>query len=147
MRKVKLRSMRPLGLLGRLIPMRPSGLIGPIFFLASCAQPTPEELAGLAAQGYYRHLVAGEYEQFLEGRVGADSLPDDYREQLLAGYRQFMAQQQRDHQGIRDVHVTSATTDTVAGHTNVMLVLSFGDSIDEEIVVPMVERNGSWRMK
>ena len=159
MRKVKLGPMRPLGLLGKLIPMRPSGrmspmslmrpmgLMGPILLLASCAQPTPEELAGLAAQGYYRHLVAGEYEQFLEGRVGADSLPDDYREQLLAGYRQFMAQQQRDHQGIRDVHVTSATTDTLAGYTNVMLVLCFGDSIDEEIVVPMVERNGSWRMK
>ena len=130
--------MRPMGLMG---------LMGPILLLASCAQPTPEELAGLAAQGYYRHLVAGEYEQFLEGRVGADSLPDDYREQLLAGYRQFMAQQQRDHQGIRDVRVTSATTDTLAGYTNVMLVLSFGDSIDEEIVVPMVERNGSWRMK
>ena len=159
MRKVKLRPMRPLGLLGKLIPMRPSGrmspmslmrpmgLMGPILLLASFAQPTPEELAGLAAQGYYRHLVAGEYERFLEGRVGADSLPDDYREQLLAGYRQFIAQQQKAHQGIREVRVSTASTDSLAGSVNVMLILSFGDSIDEEIVVPMVEHNGSWRMK
>ena len=136
--------IRPIGPIG---PIRRISLIGLMGLMGACSQPTPEELASLAAQGYYRHLVAGEYEQFLEGRVGADSLPDDYREQLLAGYRQFMAQQQRDHQGIRDVRVTSATTDTLAGHTNVMLILSFGDSIDEEIVVPMVEHNGSWRMK
>ena len=135
-----------------ILPKLPIKPIAPILLaafavLTACSSPTPEELAALAAEGYYRHLMAGEYEQFLEGRAGADSLPDDYREQLLAGYRQFMAQQQRDHQGIRDVRVTSATTDTVAGHTNVMLVLSFGDSIDEEIVVPMVERNGKWKMK
>jgi hypothetical protein len=32
-------------------------------------------------------------------------------------------------------------------YTNVFLVLCFGDSVNEEIVVPMVERNGNWRMK
>ena len=128
---------RILGLLGCL------GLLG----IINCSSPTPEELAALAAEGYYRHLMAGEYEQFLEGRAGADSIPDDYREQLLAGYRQFMAQQERAHRGIRDVRVSSAKSDSLTGYTNVMLILCFGDSIDEEIVVPMVEYNGFWRMK
>ena len=128
---------RILGLLGCM------GLLG----IINCSSPTPEELAALAAEGYYRHLMAGEYEQFLEGRAGADSIPDDYREQLLAGYRQFMAQQERAHRGIRDVRVSSAKSDSLTGYTNVMLILCFGDSIDEEIVVPMVEHNGSWRMK
>ena len=123
------------------------GLMGPILLLASCAQPTPEELAGLAAQGYYRHLVAGEYEQFLEGRVGADSLPDDYREQLLAGYRQFMAQQQEKHDGITAVSVSNVRTDSLDHYTSVFLLLCYGDSTQEEIVVPMVVHNGSWRMK
>ena len=128
---------RILGLFGCL------GLLG----IINCSSPTPEELAALAAEGYYRHLMAGEYEQFLEGRAGADSIPDDYREQLLTGYRQFMAQQERAHRGIRDVRVSSARSDSLTGYTNVMLILCFGDSIDEEIVVPMVEHNGSWRMK
>ena len=113
----------------------------------ACANPSPEEMASIAAKGYYNHLVNGEYEVFLEGKEGADSLPDDYREQLLTSYRQFMAQQNRDHHGILDIRISNAVTDTVLQYTNVFLVLCFGDSVNEEIVVPMVERHGSWRMK
>jgi len=118
-----------------------------LLFCMACANPSPEELASMAAKGYYTHLVQGEYEAFLEGKDGADSLPDDYREQLLTSYRQFMAQQNRDHHGILDIRISNATTDTTLSYTNVFLVLCFGDSVNEEIVVPMVERNGSWRMK
>lgn len=114
---------------------------------AACMGMSPEEQAALAAQGYYRHLAAGEYEQFLEGRVGTDSLPADYREQLLAGYEQFAAQQQRAHQGIHRVSVSNAQRDTLTGTVNVFLILAYGDSISEEIVVPMVERGGRWLMK
>lgn len=118
-----------------------------LLFCMACANPSPEEIASIAAKGYYTHLVQGEYEAFLEGKDGADSLPDDYREQLLTSYRQFMAQQERDHHGILDIRISNATTDTTLSYTNVFLVLCFGDSVNEEIVVPMVERNGSWRMK
>ena len=117
------------------------------FLLFACSNPSPEEMASIAAKGYYTHLVNGEYEAFLEGKDGADSLPDDYREQLLTCYRQFMAQQNQNHHGILDIRVSNATTDTTLHYTNVFLVLCFGDSVNEEIVVPMVERNGSWRMK
>lgn len=124
----------------------------PAFILAlllcmACANPSPEEMASLAAKGYYTHLMNGEYEAFLEGKAGADSLPEGYREQLLTSYRQFMAQQNREHHGILDIRVSNATTDNALNYTNVFLVLCFGDSVNEEIVVPMVERDGRWRMK
>ena len=115
--------------------------------IIGCSSLTREEQAALAAEGFYRHLAQGEYEAFLDGRAGADSLPDDYREQLLVGLRQFVAQQELAHRGILDVQVSSAMTDSLTGYTNVLLILCFGDSIDEEVVVPMVEYNGSWRMK
>ena len=115
--------------------------------VAGCGKATPEELASLAAEGYYRHLVDGEYEKFLEGRVGADSLAADYREQLLAGYRQFVAQQQTAHQGIRGVQTTNAQKDSTLQLMQVFLLLEYGDSTQEEIVVPMVEQYGRWRMK
>ena len=113
-----------------------------------CSQPTPEELASLAAKGYYDHLIRGEYEHFLEGldeRPNIDSA--DYRSQLLDCYAQFVAQQENDHRGILEVRVSNAKTDTIQKYTNVFLVRCYGDSTNEEIVVPMVEREGRWRMK
>ena len=116
--------------------------------LIGCSQPTPEELASLAAKGYYDHLIRGEYEQFLEGVDIRENMDrEDYRSQLLDCYQQFMAQQQTAHRGILDVRVSNAKTDTIQKYTNVFLVLCYGDSTNEEIVVPMVERQGRWRMK
>ncbi len=106
-----------------------------------------EEQAALAAKGYYTHLVQGEYEQFIEGRFMADSLPADYRSQLIEGYKQFVAQQLEARKGIQEVSVSRAYTDSLAGYTNVLLMLCYGDSTTEEVVVPMVERNGRWMMK
>lgn len=118
-----------------------------LFFSTQCAGVSPEEQAALAAKGYYTHLVKGEYRHFLEGRAGADSLPEDYCEQLIDGYKQFMVTQEREHQGIRDVQISNVRTDSLDGYTSVFLILCYGDSTQEEIVVPMVEREGCWRMK
>ena len=106
-----------------------------------------EEQAALAAKGYYTHLVQGEYEQFVEGRFMADSLPADYRSQLIEGYKQFVAQQLEARKGIQEVSVSRAYTDSLAGYTNVLLMLCYGDCTTEEVVVPMVERDGRWMMK
>ena len=122
--------------------------------LAACGSATKEELASLAAKGYYDHLIHGEYEQFYEGldhRTLSDgttlSTDSAYRSQMLDNLRQFMARQAQEHRGVLEVRVSNATTDTVQQLTNVFLVLCFADSTNEEIVVPMVERHGAWRMK
>ncbi len=128
--------MRKLGVLVFLIPL-----------LAACSSPSKEELAALAAKGYYQHLVDGEYEHFVDGRLMADSLPADYRSQLIEGYKQFIAQQQATRGGISEVRVSRAFTDSTTHYTSVLLMLCYGDSTSEEVVVPMVERNGRWRMK
>ncbi len=132
-------------------------LVALLGLVAACGGASREELASLAAKGYYTHLIHGEYEQFFEGMdqrtlsgdttalvLSADSA---YRSQMLDNLRQFMAQQEQEHHGVLEVRVSNATTDTVQQFTNVFLVLCYGDSTNEEIVVPMVERNGSWKMK
>ena len=114
---------------------------------AACSSPTREELASLAAKGYYQHLIEGDFDHFLEGRVMADRLPDDYRSQLIDGYSQFLAQQVKARGGINEVRISRAFTDSSQQYTSVFLMLCYGDSTSEEVVVPMVERNGRWMMK
>ena len=134
--------------------MRKFAVIVLLAVLAACGSATKEELASLAAKGYYDHLIHGEYEQFYEG-MDQRTLPDGttlsdeavYRSQMLDNLRQFMARQTQEHRGVLEVRVSNATTDTVQQLTNVFLVLCFADSTNEEIVVPMVERHGAWRMK
>ena len=119
-----------------------------LFFLCGCSHPSSEELASLAAKGYYDHLVSGEYESFFEGMDQSEMMNEvHYRSQLIDNYRQFMAEQDSAHGGIREVRIVRASIDSIQKFTNVFLMLCFGDSTNEEIVVPMVERNGSWRMK
>ena len=137
--------------------MRKFAVIVLLAVLAACGSATKEELASLAAKGYYDHLIHGEYEQFYEGLDQRSLLGDStalvlsadsaYRSQMLDNLRQFMAQQEEEHRGVLEVRVSNAVTDTVRQFTNVFLVLCYGDSTNEEIVVPMVERNGSWKMK
>ena len=118
--------------------------------LLACGSGTPEEMASLAAKGYYEHLMRGEYRQFLEGKdfQALDTIGTiDRLKEHEINLRQFMAQQEKAHHGIREVRISNAQTDTIQKVTNVFLVLCFGDSINEEIVVPMVERQGRWRMK
>lgn len=122
-------------------------LILTVIVVACSTGVSREDQAALAAKGYYTHLVKGEYEQFVEGRLMADSLPQDYRSQLIEGYKQFVAQQVEARKGIHEVSVSRAYTDSLAGYTNVLLLLCYGDSTTEEIVVPMVERDGRWMMK
>ena len=106
-----------------------------------------QEGAMVAAQVYYRQLAEGRCDQFLAAKMGADSLPQGYREQLVACYKQFVAQQKRAHKGIADVTATRAEMDSAANEMQVFLMLNYGDSTREEIVVPMVAHRGSWLMK
>ena len=128
-------------------------IVGAVLFtihyslFTACSSPTKEELASLAAKGYYQHLIEGDFDHFLEGRVMADSLPDDYRSQLIDGYSQFLAQQVKARGGINEVRISRAYTDSTQQYTSVLLMLCYGDSTSEEVIVPMVEHNGRWMMK
>ena len=128
------------------------GVVGLIGFLGilgmSCGNPTAEEMASLAAKGYYEHLIHGEYEKFLQGKDGLNQhSEEEYWNQLLDNCHQFVLQQEQAHRGIHEIRVVNAKTDTLQNYTNVFMMLCFGDSTNEEIVVPMVERDGRWYMR
>lgn len=121
--------------------------IAALAFTACGGKGTPEEEAGKAAKKYYDYLLAGKYDKYLDGVCGIDSVSASYREQLLTNAKQYLYRQQDRYGGIRDVRVSHAEIDSARGYARAYLVLGYGDSINERVVVAMVERNGEWKMK
>ena len=119
-------------------------------FLSACSsQGTPEEEAAKAAQTYYMLLADSLPEDFLNTRVGADSLPASYRAQMQKVYEQYIREVNAKHRGIREVRISNnvAKHDSTQHVTYAFLILCFGDSTQEEVMVPMVEVGGKWLMK
>ena len=99
------------------------------------------------AKQYYDQLVEGRYADFVDAHYQPDSIPASYREQLVANARMFMGQQQAEHRGIKEVRIAHAMADTASHQASVFLVLCYGDSTSEEVLVPMVERRGTWLLR
>ncbi len=114
---------------------------------ASCSEPTREEQAAEAAKTYYEHLIAGRDAEYVAGLYGSDTIPEEFRSQLRDNARMFMAIQKEEHRGIIDVRTIRTEQDTARHAVNVFLMLCFGDSINEQVVVPMMEHNGRWVMR
>lgn len=117
--------------------------------LGACKSEGPDagQLAAVAAKGYYDLLLEGKYQEFMAGYNQPNRLPDSYQKQLLLNAQMFVEQQQEEHKGIVAVNVLNAKADTAHQVADVFLQMVYGDSIKEQIVVPMVEVKGEWKMR
>ncbi len=120
-----------------------------IMLAVGCTEPTPEEKAAQAALSYYNRLLEGYPDGLLAAKANVDELPSDYRAELVKVYRQYVEDMRTKHQGLHHVSLSenAPRRDTVQHLTYVFLLLSYNDSTREEIIVPMVERNGEWLLK
>lgn len=124
-----------------------------IFALAACLSACnksgidPNEVMGQAAKVYYEYLIHGKYEAYVDGFYQPDSIPDSYREQLVANAKMFAALMDEQHKGLKSVSVASAKADTARHVGHAFLILCFGDSTREEVVVPTVEHKGAWMLR
>jgi len=118
------------------------------FMFYSCKEePKVEELASKAAKEYYDNLLKGNYELFVTSAAGNTDLQESYRSQLVANAKQYVAQMKEEHKGINDVKVVTAQKCGSDSIVNVFLTICFADSVNEEIVVPMVLEDGKWLMR
>ena len=119
-----------------------------LLFVLSCGNnPTKEQLASMAAQGYYQHLQQGDIDNYLAGVAGYDSLPEGYKSELKVNMKMFLARQKAEHGDIIAVETSNAKADSTLNVVYALLNIQFADSTREEISVPMVERQGRWVMK
>lgn len=117
--------------------------------VTSCKEKGVDKSAivGNIAREYYSCLLKGDYDAFVEGMDTPDRIPDSYRRQLVDNAKMFMAQMEDEHGGIDSVKVRRAVLDTLGTSASVFLMLYYGDSLAEQIVVPMVERDSVWKMR
>ena len=99
------------------------------------------------AKTYYEYLLNGRYEKFVEGMDFPEQIPEGYREQLVLNAKMFVEEQQNEHRGLTDVRVVNCVNDSTDKGAHAYLLLVFNDSVMEEVVVPMIKRNGTWYMK
>lgn len=124
-------------------------LLMAVSFWQSCSskEQTPEELASQTAKSYYDCLLADNYNGFLAGMADMDSMPADYREQLLTAYQQYKNELDQLHGGVATITISNVRRDSSMQLVQTFLLLHFKDSTKEEIIVPMVQRNGGWKMR
>ena len=115
-----------------------------------CSSMTPEEQAAQTALYYYQLLQEGKAVEFMEGKAGVEEIPNDYAEQLLKATELYISDIQTKHGGVQKVGLSdnAPRRDSIPQQVvYAFLILSYNDSTQEEITVPMVEQQGEWRMK
>ena len=122
--------------------------LGVLTLVLSCSQAKKADFAAAnAAKGYYDQLLGGKPDRFVDGMNMPERIPDSYRLQLVANAKMFIGQQQEEHQGIKRVEVVNCVNDSAGTAAQAFLMFCYGDSTVEEVVVPMVKRDGKWLMK
>lgn len=124
-------------------------------FFSCSKERKPDDAAARAAKEYYDSLFARNYAYFVRGMYLPDTIPSGYREQLEANASMFVGRMNEEHHGVSDVRIMRFVNDTVASPgcksvvrtSNVFLVLCLGDSLNEEVVVPMIHHKGRWLMR
>ena len=112
-------------------------------------QPQDDGLqaGGVALKCYKALYIENRPDVFLNGRAAAESLSSDLRQQLLTLYRQHALKVEREKGGVRHIDFSRAEPDTTLHVMQVFLKVTYGDTTQEEIVVPMVHAGDEWRMK
>lgn len=116
--------------------------------MSSCREKAElSTVVGQVAKQYYDQMINGQYDAYVDGLYQPDSIPESYRLQLIDNAKMFMEQQRREHQGLREVSVVSATVDEDAQVADVFLLMTFGNGDTEQVLVPMIEHDGVWFMR
>lgn len=121
-----------------------------IFLMAMTAcssRPVETDVVGATAKQYYDYLIEGNYDAFVDGQYHSDSIPPQYREQLVANAKMFVAQQKSEHHGLHEVKIKTTKINKKAHTAEAFLVFVYGDSTTEEVLVPMTEHDNLWYMK
>ena len=102
--------------------------------------------ASKAAERYYGYLAKGDVDAYMRGMADYDRIPEAYREQLHKMFQQFVDFEIERRNGILSVQAVRDTVITDE-QTHVFLLITYGDSTQEQVSMPLVLTEKGWRMK
>ena len=102
--------------------------------------------ASKATERYYGYLAKGDVDAYMRGMADYDRIPEAYREQLHKMFQQFVDFEIERRNGILSVQAVRDTVITDE-QTHVFLLITYGDSTQEQVSMPLVLTEKGWRMK
>ena len=102
------------------------------------------EGARRAAERYFNFLLDGEVEQYVDGLVGADSMSEDLRGEMIDLMAQFVAARNLNREMLSVVAADDSLRDSSA---YVLLDILYHDSTTERVGMPLVFSDGRWWMQ
>ena len=116
-------------------------------FMGCTSKVDSGKMVATTAKLYYDYLLEGKYEDFVEGVDMVLEGHDSYRSQLIDNAKMYVWQQEKYHKGIKGFEAVDAKVDEDGLSGNAFLSVNYADSTSEVIVVPMVSREGVWKMR
>ncbi len=117
-------------------------------FLFSCRKEikTEDVVKGVAEQ-YCAYLLNGDYGAYVDATYRTETLGEDERTELIDNLKMFAAQQQKERQGITKAEVSKVEVSDGDDTADVFLLITYGDSTQEQVLQPMVKRGGLWYLR
>ncbi|MCF0194872.1 MAG: hypothetical protein HUK00_06825 [Bacteroidaceae bacterium] len=108
--------------------------------LTSCGT-TPSE----AVEHYYQCLMDSDFNAWIDGTLHGEAYTGEVRQERIDLLRQYLQMEHELRGGICSAKAVRDTT--VEDNSYVFMELAYGDSTKEEILVPVVRQNDTWKMK
>ena len=119
-----------------------------VVMMAACSRTVDQEqLVANTAMLYCQYLIDGKYDDFVAGIDQRVEPAAGYAEQLRANAKMFVAAQAKTRGGVVGINVTGAEVSPKEHTAAAYILLHYADSTKEQVVLPMVERDGVWFMR
>lgn len=108
---------------------------------------TEDQAVCAAAEEYYGYLINGEADRYVAAIHDADSLPQEYRDQLRDMFLQYIGDEQEAHQGLKSAKATRCEFSVDSLTASAFVELTFGDNTTEQVALPLVRVGKDWKLK